>query len=178
MNRLWVLVLLCGFVACKGELSNTEAGIIVRTDQGVQVRVEVVTPTIARVTATCDKRFSERESLAVLPKSEEVDFSIDSSSEECVRLTTSAMQIAVDRTSGRVQFFDAAGEPILEEDRREFSPIEVEGDRGYTVRQVFHSPDDEAFYGLGQHQSDEFNYKGGVLSQEINSTRFPDSDEE
>ena len=25
---------------------------------------------------------------------------------------------------------------------------------------MFESPDDEAFYGLGQHQADEFNYKG------------------
>jgi alpha-D-xyloside xylohydrolase len=41
-----------------------------------------------------------------------------------------------------------------------FSPVEVEGTKGYSMRQVFRSPDDEAFYGLGQHQSDEFNYKG------------------
>lgn len=43
----------------------------------------------------------------------------------------------------------------------EFSPIEVEGTKGYTVRQVFESlSEDEGIYGLGQHQSDEFNYKG------------------
>jgi len=43
---------------------------------------------------------------------------------------------------------------------KSFIPIEVEGTKGYTLRQVFESLDDEAFYGLGQHQSDEFNYKG------------------
>ena len=37
----------------------------------------------------------------------------------------------------------------------------MEGTKGYTVRQVFESLDDEeGIYGLGQHQSDEFNYKG------------------
>ena len=36
----------------------------------------------------------------------------------------------------------------------------MEGTKGYTVCQVFESPEDEAFYGLGQHQADEFNYKG------------------
>ena len=36
----------------------------------------------------------------------------------------------------------------------------MEGKSGYTFRQIFESPADEAFYGLGQHQSDEFNYKG------------------
>ena len=52
---------------------------------------------------------------------------------------------------------------ILQENKgggKTFTPIEVEGTKGYTIRQVFKSPDDEAFYGLGQHQSDEFNYKG------------------
>jgi alpha-D-xyloside xylohydrolase len=43
---------------------------------------------------------------------------------------------------------------------RTFSPIEVEGTKGYSIRQLFDSPADEDFYGLGQHQSDEFNYKG------------------
>lgn len=161
MKRLFFAIIsMLALIACSAELKQTDRGVVLKTNEGTRVRVEVISPTIARVTATCDKRFSERESLAVLPQIEGVDFSIDSSNEEFVRLTTSAMQIAVDRTSGRVQFFDAAGEPFLEEDRREFSPIEVEGDRGYTVRQVFHSPDEEAFYGLGQHQSDEFNYKG------------------
>ena len=36
----------------------------------------------------------------------------------------------------------------------------MQGTKAYTVRQVFRSSDDEAFYGLGQHQADEFNYKG------------------
>ena len=43
---------------------------------------------------------------------------------------------------------------------KEFTPIEVEGTKGYTLRQVFESEDEEGLYGLGQHQSDEFNYKG------------------
>ena len=48
----------------------------------------------------------------------------------------------------------------------EFKPIEVEGTKGYTVRQVFESLDEEeGIYGLGQHQSDEFNYKG--LNEEL-----------
>ncbi len=41
-----------------------------------------------------------------------------------------------------------------------FQTIEVDNTTGYSFRQVFESPDDEAFFGLGQHQSDEWNYKG------------------
>ncbi len=147
-------------VACSTDVRQTERGVVVKTDEGVRVRVEVVTPTIARVTASCDKRFSRRESLAVLPQPSFSDFRVETSDEGQVRLMTDAMQLTIDRQTGRVACYDAEGRLVLSEDRREFSPIEVEGDRGYTVRQVFHSPDEEAFYGLGQHQSDEFNYKG------------------
>lgn len=161
MKRLFgLLILMLALVACSTDVRQTERGVVVKTDEGVRVRVEVVTPTIARVTATCDKRFSERESLAVLPQDEVSDFRVEETDSAQVRIVTSAMQLMIDRETGRVAFFDAEGDVLLEEDRREFSPIEVEGDRGYTVRQVFHSPDEEAFYGLGQHQSDEFNYKG------------------
>ncbi len=147
-------------VACSTDVRQTERGVVVKTDEGVRVRVEVVTPTIARVTATCDKRFSERGSLAVLPQDEVPDFRVEETDSAQVRIVTSAMQLMIARETGRVAGYDAEGRLVLSEDRREFSPIEVEGDRGYTVRQVFHSPDEEAFYGLGQHQSDEFNYKG------------------
>jgi alpha-D-xyloside xylohydrolase len=66
-------------------------------------------------------------------------------------------------STGQVRFYDAQGGEILAEDAdgRTFRPIEVDGTKGYTVRQVFQSLDNqEGYYGLGQHQSDEFNYKG------------------
>ena len=40
------------------------------------------------------------------------------------------------------------------------TPIVIEGVKGYTVHQIFESPNNEAFWGLGQHQADDFNYKG------------------
>ncbi len=36
----------------------------------------------------------------------------------------------------------------------------MEGANGYSFRQVFENDEEEGLYGLGQHQSDEFNYKG------------------
>ena len=60
-------------------------------------------------------------------------------------------------------FLDKNGKKILQEndESRSFKPITVEGTGGYTVTQSFLSLDDnEGIYGLGQHQSNEFNYKG------------------
>ena len=64
---------------------------------------------------------------------------------------------------GEVLFYDKDGKLILAEDEggRRFTPIEVEGKKAYTVQQFFKSVnDEEGIYGLGQHQADEFNYKG------------------
>ena len=83
--------------------------------------------------------------------------------ESFVTVKTESVIARVDRRTGEVVFLDMEGNIILQENQgggKSFSPIEVEGDKGYSVRQVFESPADEAFYGLGQHQSDEFNYKG------------------
>ncbi len=160
--KRYLFVILLGLVlmACSCDVTKTDRGVVVRTEEGDRVRVEVFSPTIARVTASCDKRFSRRESLAVLSQPSFSDFRVETSDEGQVRLTTDAMQLTIDRQTGRVACYDAEGRLVLSEERREFSPIEVDGDAGYTVRQLFHSPDEEAFYGLGQHQSDEFNYKG------------------
>ncbi len=65
--------------------------------------------------------------------------------------------------TGQVIFCDENDRIILSEPPgggKSFAPITVEGTEAYTIGQVFESPSDEAFYGLGQHQSDEFNYKG------------------
>ncbi len=160
--KRYLFVILLGLVlmACSCDVTKTDRGVVVKTDEGDRVRVEVFSPTIARVTASCDNRFSERGSLAVLPQPSFSDFRVETSDAGQVRLTTDAMQLTIDRQTGRVACYDVEGRLVLSEECREFSPIEVDGDAGYTVRQLFLSPDEEAFYGLGQHQSDEFNYKG------------------
>jgi alpha-D-xyloside xylohydrolase len=147
-----------------------------KTDEGITVpvkkrdsnekhhiRLQVVNDQIIRVSATPEEDFSTAKSLITVPGLEysgKFEVSVDS----CfVILSTAALDAKVHKQSGEVSFFNKEGEPILQEKiggGKSFTPIEVEGTKGYTLRQVFESPDDEAFYGLGQHQSDEFNYKG------------------
>ena len=151
---LWCL----SAVACGG-VKRTDSGVVVKVDNGQTVRLEVVTDGIVRVSAVPTGAFSSRGSLAVLPVESRPDFTVEQT-DASVAVVTAALRAEVDCATGQVRFFDADGKAVLGEDRREFSATEADGDHGYSVRQVFFSPDDEAFYGLGQHQSDEFNYKG------------------
>ena len=145
---------------------KTDKGIIVEVKQQQstdvrKVRLEVMGEKLIHVSATPEKNFSKEKSLIVIPQENEVDFNVEDHN-DAVTVKTSQLSATVSKVTGEVCFTDADGSRILEEDRlgRSFTPIEVDGTKAYTVRQVFQSADDEAFYGLGQHQADEFNYKG------------------
>ncbi|MBQ8674181.1 MAG: DUF5110 domain-containing protein [Bacteroides sp.] len=152
--------------ACGGSYEKTDHGIIVEVQQQHpndvhKVRVEVMGEKLLRVSATPDKEFSREKSLIVLPQ-QQTPFTVEEQP-EAVLVKTSQLQARIEKATGRVSFSDSMGQPILQEEEngRSFQPIEVEGTKGYTVRQVFAQADEqEGFYGLGQHQADEFNYKG------------------
>ena len=158
ISTLFFIITLLLSAGCSGINADGD-GVTVKTGDGNLVRLEAVSDSIIRVSATCDGKFSDRASLSVLPVGRRPEFKV-SKTDSTVTLSTAEVNATICRSSGRVSFSDTKGNPILAEERREFSPIEADGDRGWSVRQIFASHDGEAFYGLGQHQSDEFNYKG------------------
>lgn len=154
--------------ACSGsgyQLTDDGLGVVVNVKQAQptdvrKVRVEVMGEKLFHVSATPEKEFSKAQSLIVVPQAQQTNFVVNEEGDDVV-VKTSQVSALVSRTTGQVRFFDAQGTPILAEENRTFQPIEVEGTKAYTVRQTFQSAsDDEGWYGLGQHQADEFNYKG------------------
>ncbi|SFD78275.1 TIM-barrel domain-containing protein [Thermophagus xiamenensis] len=133
------------------------------TDELLQaVRLEPYTEEIIKVSATADNQFSDQESLTALPPDSPVDFDVTETDQE-VMLYTGKLSAAVSKITGEVRFYNAKGELILQEKKnggKTFKPMEVDGVKGYEIRQVWESAPDEGLYGLGQHQAHEFNYKG------------------
>ena len=164
---LFIALAAMALTACTGAVKQNENGVTVKVQSPVEngpalVRLEVVGEKLIRVSATPEKRFADPESLVVLPSEEKTPFTVEQDG-ETVTVATSAVKANVCTATGAVWFTDLEGNVILAEQNgggKSFEPIEVEGTHGYSFRQVFESPEDEAFYGLGQHQADEFNYKG------------------
>ena len=89
-----------------------------------------------------------------------------------VIISTQNIISKISKTTGELIFTDKSGNTILQEQigggktfkRYECEQIHANGKpekyKGWTTKQIFESPDDEAFFGLGQHQADEWNYKG------------------
>lgn len=128
------------------------------------LKATIISDEIIRISATPEEKFPERESLIVLPrKNSKFEFEVTEEAEDKIKISTKKIDLIISLTSGSVNFTDKNGNTILrevDENGKTFSPIEVEGDKAYSFRQIFESPDDEAIFGLGQHQSDEWNYKG------------------
>ena len=166
-TKLFLLSALLVLGACADVYKVTENGVSVKVQQPSEdgptlVRLEVMGEKIIHVSATPERKFADPESLVIIPAKEKTGFAVEQN-EDTITVSTSEIKANVLASTGEVWFTDMDGKVLLREDEgggKSFSPIEVEGTRGYSFRQVFESPEDEAFYGLGQHQADEFNYKG------------------
>ncbi|HEX8324407.1 MAG TPA: hypothetical protein VF595_10900, partial [Tepidisphaeraceae bacterium] len=140
-------------------IERTDDGIVVPAGGGF-VKLGVRSPTVVRVMFAPDRAFFSRQSLVVVPPgADRAHFRVvDESTGPTI--DTGVVRATVDRSSGRVSFFDVSGKPLLAEGERTLTPATVQGQRTYHVRQTWQPHEDESLYGLGQHQFDAINLKG------------------
>ncbi len=140
------------------------------------VRLQVINDNIIRVQATSEASLPQKQSLMIVEQKAQPKFDVRQDDDKvCVK--ASRVEARVDVESGEIAFYDASGKKLLEESdhgkqfknftvpEREYglkggAPLTEAMKHGIQWQMKFDSPDDEAFYGLGQHQSEEFNMKG------------------
>ena len=129
---------------------------------GQYLKLEVCADNIVRVAVSPDASFFSRISLAAGDRHDaKTHWSLNSEDGAAV-LTTDALKVRVDLHSGVVSFFDSNDRPILAEksNGRTMTPVIVQGENTYHVRQEWAANDDEALFGLGQQQLGLMNLKG------------------
>ena len=125
------------------------------------VRVEVLGPKLFHVSATPETNFSDPKSLSVLDKADVTRYNVRLQDDSVVVIATASAAARVSLKNGKVSFYDKEDNLVLNEDYTTFTPFEsVQGGKGYSTHLVFDSPDDEGFFGLGQHQGSDWNWKG------------------
>ena len=166
-NILYGLLSVSLLGACSGNVyEQTADGVTVKVRKAEpqsarSVRFRVMGEKLIHVSATPENKFTDKQSLIIVPQESQPPFQVRQSG-DTVSVITKEVMASVLCSTGEVWFTDEVGNIILRENEgggKTFVPIEIEGKKGYSIRQVFESPADEAFYGLGQHQSEEFNYK-------------------
>ena len=139
------------------------------------VRLQVVNDNIIRVQSTAEKAFPKKhKSLMIVDQKAKPQFSVKEEGGKVI-VTAKNVRAEVEKKSGRVVFFDAQGKQLLKETAQQGKTFKrftvpereigvgtlTEQERNaWTWHMQFDSPADEAFYGLGQHQAEDFNYKG------------------
>jgi alpha-D-xyloside xylohydrolase len=167
MPPLIILTIASAMAGCADDAApdhrwqRTARGIIVSPAEGpaAQVRLEVVAADIIRVTAFPTTDLELPASLMVTADTS-ADFNVDTSGDTLV-LKSAHTQVHVSLTNGLVRFEDPTGQPLLEESSRApFTPVTTGGEQYYEIRQQWNRGSDEGFYGLGQHQNEQFNFNG------------------
>ena len=164
-----LLIALASVVGCNaGSFQKNADGVTISLRQNVSndvrsIRLQVINNNVIRVSATPAATFADVPSLITSYKNTQNGGWEAFQKGDSVFLKTASTKAIVSLQNGQITFTDMKGRVLLQEQNgggKTFKAIEVEGKKGYSFRQIFESPADEAFYGLGQHQSDEFNWKG------------------
>ena len=137
------------------------------------VRLQVVNDNIMRVQATCEAQLPTKPaSLMIVPQTGKPKFTVtDNGDSYCVKAKN--VTATVNKADGRIKFTDANGKVLATEavGGKSFKPFKVpereigvgtlteDQSKGLTWTLKFENQD-EALYGLGQHQSGELNMKG------------------
>ena len=96
-----------------------------------------------------------------------------SKDDKAATLKTTNLAVSISLARGNLTFTTSDGKPLAHERDsvpRTYDPVTINGDPTYHVVDRF-SPDfSEALYGLGQHQSGMFNYRGSTVELGQNNT--------
>lgn len=168
----------CHLSLWAGDVVREGASVTIHPKEGVTkvVRLQVISDKIIRVQETCEKTLPKKpKSLIIVEQKETPEFTVNETPAQ-VEVKAKEVTAVVNKKNGQIAFLDRNGEKLLSENTNDkfFKPFRVpdrelgssnapaptEAQRnGFTWRIAFDSPEDEAFYGLGQHQSEELNMK-------------------
>ncbi len=88
-------------------------------------------------------------------------------------LTTDKIKVELSLKWGNVQYSTTKGEDLLRERNsipRTYEPVELNGEKTFHIEDRFAPDFSEGYYGLGQHQSGLFNYRGATVELGQNNT--------
>ncbi len=88
-------------------------------------------------------------------------------------LTTDKVKVELSLKWGNVQYSTTKGEDLLRERNsipRTYEPVELNGEKTFHIEDRFAPDFSEGYYGLGQHQSGLFNYRGATVELGQNNT--------
>ena len=142
-------------------VEQTSTGIVVRPAQGdiKEVRLDVMNDNIIHVVKLDQAGKTITPSLMTIAQPCVCKFKLTNAN-GIVTLNAGKISARVALTNGKVDFYNAAGKPILTQAAESVKPIDVAGQPFLAIKEGFNYGTKDAFYGLGQHQNAQMNLNG------------------
>ena len=136
-------------------------GVTLQTSAGT-MRIEACGDRIIHVIASPTVEIAASK-VPVVPQPCRADNVVVKIGKKDITVSTAAVRVAVNATTGAVIFFSKDGKTVLAEPKdggKSFDVPSLAEMRTWQIQQTFVSPSDEFQYGLGQHQEGIFNVRG------------------
>jgi alpha-D-xyloside xylohydrolase len=176
MRKIGVIsVIFIGSVLLNLKVNGQEKPGYVKTDSGIEVsvshslsgikkiRLQPVSDQVIHITAIAANEFPAHQSLmSIQPSNAAVYFSA-TPLKNLVVLKTNALKVEVSTETGLITYRDLKDKLLLAQSKitdAALVPQLFNGEPSYQVSQLFEAQENEAYYGLGQHQQGIVNYRG------------------
>jgi len=125
------------------------------------LKLQVCSDSVIRVLYSATASFPNRADFVVIKENWPTTKFDVQSTDDAVTLTTSRLKVTVTRKDGAISYADADGNALVQEASRKLIPEKVNGEDTYRAESFLNVyGSHEGLYGLGQHQSGVWNYRG------------------
>ncbi len=145
------------------DYKQIENGVIIKPREGETktLRIQFVTEDIVRISSTPAEQIHLPQSIMVVAEPENVSFDLKDAA-GILKITTGAMTVEANTADGQLKIKDKAGKvKLVTANSGVFSPVTRDPspvkEGSVAISQTFLRNQNEAFYGLGQHQNGQVN---------------------
>lgn len=163
-NLVFLTTLFLFSMCSRSTWNTTESGVVIRlkgdkNENIRKIRLDVVNDNIIHVAASSGNSSLLEKSMILSGPLPLPGFEVRQEINTLV-VSTHSIKAKVDLESGRIIFTDDNDNIILKEKEggKRITPVTIDGYEGFITGQVFESSEGGSFYGLGQRQSDDFDY--------------------
>jgi alpha-D-xyloside xylohydrolase len=142
-------------------LGGTTDNQLIINIKNVKVRIEVITPSVVRISATVQKDFSDKPSLIVQQIDQVPKYEKNETKNNLI-VSTDSVMIKINKNNGEIVFMNKKGDVLLKTfpfDSTSFVPSIISGEKVFHVKQKFKITKDEGLYGLGELEDPIMNYR-------------------
>jgi alpha-D-xyloside xylohydrolase len=128
------------------------------------VKAQFYADNIVRITKRLPDAASDSPSLVVIQKTlPDIQLQIHEN-DTSISISSEALHLIISKIDGAIEFRSRDDKTILKENGKAIiTPVSINNEQAYSIKQQFQLTPDEGIYGLGQHQYGYMNYRGRTV---------------